>query len=272
MNRRPYYRFLLFFLALFLLSTSLEIQASGASKIVEVPGPGDGIFHLTGVLGFKTFVDRKKLPAFARNFTGISVYSNDKPLRAKEKGVSKFAVIPDAYSNRGYASAGFVKGGTYYVITILYDANNKPLVFQETAVKLAGNGKELPVSPKKPPKPLEVTTGIKHVLGIMGFKTIVDRTKLPAFAKSFSRIGVASLKAPFGVSLAGGIREFAGYSEPYQESGYSSGLPYSGYNYALTILYDEENKPIAYQEALLYIPRNLRSYRNSRVRRSRRKN
>lgn len=243
---------LLLLVALIGFGTGSKVEGTG--KIGEL---SSGITHLVGVLSFKTFIDRDKLPTAAKAFAGISVYSNNTPIKAKQKGIEKFAGIPEPYSNAGYSSGGFTKGGTYYVLTILYDAKGKPVAYQETTVKVAGGIRELIKTPCNRPQHLQVTAAITHVVGIKSFKTIVNREKLPGFAKDFTGIGVASLKAPFGVCIAG-IDEFVGKSGPYDPTGYASGVPYGRSTYVLTILYNDKGRPVGYDESIIDIPKSIK--------------
>lgn len=100
---------------------------------------------------------------------------------------------------------------------------------------------------------LKLTNGITHLVGVKGFKTFVDRTKLPDSAKNFTGISVSSSNSPIGVEYVG-IEEFAGRPDPYQATGYSSGLPYEGTYYVLTILYDGNRKPVGYKESVIDVP------------------
>ncbi|AZN43256.1 S-layer homology domain-containing protein [Paenibacillus albus] len=99
---------------------------------------------------------------------------------------------------------------------------------------------------------VELTAGVKHIAGVKGFKTVITRSQLPEQAQAFTHITVQSSNAPFAVSELG-VEEFVGRPELYSETGYNSGLPSGGTYYALTILYDNNRHPLAYNETTVTV-------------------
>ncbi|MDQ8736210.1 Ig-like domain-containing protein [Paenibacillus sp. LHD-38] len=96
---------------------------------------------------------------------------------------------------------------------------------------------------------VELTKGIEHKLNEKGFVTYVNIDDLPEdVADNFRRIGVAS----YGGSKPDISRfkwvDFITASSLYDDTrGYGSVLPQSGTYYPMTILYDVDNMPLAYQ-------------------------
>lgn len=95
---------------------------------------------------------------------------------------------------------------------------------------------------------VELKQGIEHHVSGQGFVTFVNTEQLPPeIAAAFTRIGVAS----YGGMVPDVSRfkwvDFITASSPYDNArGYGSGLTRSGVFNALTVLYDNENMPLAY--------------------------
>jgi hypothetical protein len=100
---------------------------------------------------------------------------------------------------------------------------------------------------------VELTVGVKHIIGGKGFKTIVTRNELPLSAQNFTMITVQSSDAPFAVRETG-IEEYVGRPEGYVTTGNGCSLPYGGRWYVLTILYDDNRNPLAYNESIINVP------------------
>jgi hypothetical protein len=95
---------------------------------------------------------------------------------------------------------------------------------------------------------VELTKGIEHKLTEGGFVTYVNLDGLPEdVADNFRRIGVASYGAKPDISRYKWVN-FITASSLYDDSrGYESGLTRTGTYYPMTILYDVDNMPLAYQ-------------------------
>ncbi|MBP3965302.1 S-layer homology domain-containing protein [Paenibacillus lignilyticus] len=94
---------------------------------------------------------------------------------------------------------------------------------------------------------VQITSGLKHIPGVKSFKTIINRAELPEQAQLFTHITVQSSNAPFAVNEVG-VAAYVGLPEPYSASGYNSSFANGGTYYALTILYDDNRNPLAYNE------------------------
>ncbi len=106
--------------------------------------------------------------------------------------------------------------------------------------------------------PIEIQSGISHVPGIPypqqnnpEFVTYVDRNELPDSAKDFTRIRVMTSSAPIDMSGAG-VYKYTNYSDVYG-SYYGSAVPFEGDVYILTILFDDDINPLAYNLSTLHL-------------------
>ncbi|HZG86153.1 S-layer homology domain-containing protein [Paenibacillus sp.] len=103
-----------------------------------------------------------------------------------------------------------------------------------------------------------IESGVTHVPeGPKSFKTYVDRSKLPESMKRFTRIRVMSSDRDLNIRSSGTIHQFTNFSEVYNDqTGYGSSIPRSGQTYALTILYDNEFKPLGFREDVFQVGEN----------------
>ncbi|HZG75945.1 MAG TPA: S-layer homology domain-containing protein, partial [Paenibacillus sp.] len=242
---------------------SPALALGDTSKAVKIT---QGITHIIGVEGFKTVVKRDLLPESARHFTKISVASSNGPFAVDAVGIEAFSGKGDPYNETGYNSS-LPRGGTYYTLTILYDHDHNVLGYSEEVMQVPGKGESAPSVETPPPAtlpppvmlpnddPAYLKTGIVQITGVLGFKTIAKRAELPAFARDFVYITVATSSSPFGVKEVGmeAYNNGAG-RQVYDDRGYNSGVPYAGHYYVLTMLYDAAKTPIGYHEASVAIP------------------
>jgi len=99
-----------------------------------------------------------------------------------------------------------------------------------------------------------IEAGINHVSqSDTSFRTYVDRSKLPAAMRDFSRIRVMHADYDLGIRKEGGIERFTDHSWPYNDVGAGSAVPGPGTWYILTILYDADQKPLGYREDMVTV-------------------
>ncbi|SEO65647.1 S-layer homology domain-containing protein [Paenibacillus sp. OV219] len=123
-----------------------QVEQTTAAAAVELTA---GIKHIAGVKGFKTVITRSELPEQAQAFSHITVQSSNAPFAVSEVGVEAYAGLPEPYSETGINS-GLPNGGTYNVLTILYDSNRHPLAYNETTVTVTGDEATQPTQPTQP--------------------------------------------------------------------------------------------------------------------------
>ncbi|WP_308637394.1 S-layer homology domain-containing protein [Paenibacillus silvisoli] len=123
---------------------AVVVQAEAPAAAVELTA---GVKHITGVKSFKTVVTRSELPAEVQAaFTQITVQSSNAPFAVREVGIEAYIGRPDPYSAYGYNS-GVPSGGTYYVLTTLFDDNRHALAYYETTVIVPDDEQTQPSGP-----------------------------------------------------------------------------------------------------------------------------
>ncbi|WP_308637362.1 hypothetical protein [Paenibacillus silvisoli] len=81
---------------------------------------------------FTTFVDRTKLPDFAKDFKYISVGTSSSPFAVAYIGIKHFSDgLKFEYQKTGYRNI-VERKGHFNVLTLLYDADRKPIAYYET--------------------------------------------------------------------------------------------------------------------------------------------
>jgi hypothetical protein len=137
-----------------ILSAILFLSLAGYNGLSSASAKSDelqltsGITHLPGIKSFKTIVDRDQLPESARDFTKITVQSSHAPFYVTHIGIEEFVGRPDTYDAMGYNSS-VSSGGTFYTLTILYDANRNPLGFMEETVNVLSEAAPQQPAPSK---------------------------------------------------------------------------------------------------------------------------
>lgn len=110
-------------------------------------------------------------------------------------------------------------------------------------------------------EPVVLEAGISHVAGVPypqqktpEFVTYVNRDELPESARDFTRIRVMSSSVPIDMS-GNGVHKYTNFSESLRIP-YGSSVPFEGKVYILTILYDDNEKPLGYQLASMNLTLN----------------
>ena len=195
--------------------------------------------------GFKVVVNSCKLPSGMNIFNKLAVVISTNPFDVKKNGLPyNIASFAKVYPNNSYSSA-VKKAGTWYVLVVLCDNNNKPLGYYEKSIYVNSVPTvQVPV----------ITSGItvENATSYTGYDVTINRSCLPDWAQGYSRIGfAASYMKPFDIS-ANGLAFDLNSILSYQES--VEGITTIGSQtaeckwYVLLALYDEYNNPIGYMD------------------------
>jgi hypothetical protein len=242
MNHRLIKSFLCLILLLLFVNAGFQGRATAQSDSVEL---ANGVKHIVGVKSFKTIVTRSELPITVQNFTKITVQSSNAPFAVKEIGINEFVGRPDPYEARGYGSS-LPSGGTYYVLTILYDDTRNPLAFYETTINVLSGSEVVPTPSEQPVNTqsfgIKLNAGITQFPEGKGYRTYVNRSQLPSSVQNFAMIEVqTSFTMPDlnNITLVG----IGSYND---STGYSSAVPTYGTFYPVVILFDGNQRPLGY--------------------------
>lgn len=222
--------------------TSVDITAP---PLVFVPQALKGVKIKSAdkINGFKVVVNSCKLPSGMKSFTKFAVTISTNSFDVKKYGLP-YNITSSArvYPNNSYSSA-VKKAGTWYVLVVLCDNNNKALGYYEKSIYVKSvSAVQVPV----------ITSGIsvENATRYTGYDVTITRSCLPDWAQGYSRIGFAtSYMKPFDIP-ANGLTFDLDSILSYDES--SDGITTIGSQtaackwYVLIALYDEYNNPIGY--------------------------